>query len=182
MWLSRQNYQNIYRSVARFIGIIFFGIILAACNNLNIHQLNQDNQENLKKIRVAEVRSREGQVYTRELTKNLHIGGKSSEAYILRSTIETSSSATLSVQGASSSLKKMSMTTTFQLEDGETGKTLFTDSVSGNATLGAVSSFYGQDESESHARERLAILLAQRVRHRLQLYFLTKGNSGMSQP
>ena len=45
----------------------------------------------------------------------------------------------------------------------KTGKTLFADSVSGDATLGAVSSFYGQDKSESHARERLSILLAQRV-------------------
>ena len=76
------------------------------------------------------------------------------------------------MQGAASSLKKMSMTTTFALNDVETGKTVFADTVSGDATLGSVSSLYGQDESESHARERLAILLAQRVGRRLQLYFL----------
>ena len=66
----------------------------------------------------------------------------------------------------------MSMTATFQLNDLDTGKILFADTVSGDATLGAVSSFYGQDTSENHARERLAILLAQRVVRRLQLYFL----------
>ena len=66
----------------------------------------------------------------------------------------------------------MSMTITFELNARDTGKTLFADSVSGDATLGAVSSFYGQDKSESHARERLALLLAQRVGRRLQLYFL----------
>ena len=121
---------------------------------------------------VTDIKSREGQIYTRELRKKLHIGGKSSEAYLLNSTINTTSSATLSVQGAASSLKKMSMTTTFELNDLETGKTLFSDSISGDATLGAVSSFYGQDKSESYARERLAILLAQRVGQRLQLYFL----------
>ena len=102
----------------------------------------------------------------------MHVGGKSNELYLLNSTIEATSSATLSVRGAASSLKKMTMTTTFELNDLETGKTLFSDSISGDATLGAVSSFYGQDKSESHARERLAILLAQRVGHRLQLYFL----------
>ena len=172
MWLSSQNGQNIFWGVIRLFGIAFFGMILAACSDLNIHRLGQDNQDSLKKIMVTDIKSREGQIYTRELRKKLHIGGKSSEAYLLKSTIKTTSSATLSVQGAASSLKKMSMTTTFELNDLETGKILLSDSISGDATLGAVSSFYGQDKSESHARERLAILLAQRVGHRLQLYFL----------
>ena len=172
MWLSSQNNQNICWCVIRLVGIAFLGMAFAACSDMNIHQLSQDNQDNLKRIMVTDIESREGQIYTRELRKKLHIGGKSSEAYLLNSTINTTSSATLSVQGAASSLKKMTMTTTFELNDLETGKTLFSDSISGDATLGAVSSFYGQDKSESHARERLAILLAQRVGHRLQLYFL----------
>ena len=66
----------------------------------------------------------------------------------------------------------MSMTASFQLSDAKTGETLFTHVVVGDATLGAITSFYGQDRSEAHARERLAILLAQRVVRRLQLYFL----------
>ena len=172
MWLSSQNDQNIYWCVLRLVRTAFFGVLLAACSDVSIHQLGQDNHNSLKKILVTDIGSREGQIYTRELRKKLHIGGKSSEAYILNSKIETTSSATLSVHGAASSLKKMSMTITFELNDVETGKTLFADSVSGDATLGAVSSFYGQDKSESHARERLAILLAQRVGRRLQLYFL----------
>mgnify|MGYP001231896376 CR=1 FL=1 len=172
MWLSSPKNQNIYWYVIRLVGIAFFGLGLAACSDMSIHQLGQDNQDNLKKIMVTDIKSREGQIYTRELRKKLHVGGKSNEAYLLNSTIKTTSSATLSVQGAASSLKKMSMTTTFELSDLETGKTLFSDTISGDATLGAVSSFYGQDKSESHARERLAILLAQRVGRRLQLYFL----------
>ena len=172
MWLSSRTDQNIFWCVTRFVSIAFFGFVLTACSDMNIHQLDQNSQGSLKKITVTDIRSREGQIYTRELRKKLHIGGKSSEAYLLNSTIKTTSSTTLSVQGAASSLKKMSMTTNFELVDLETRKTLFADSVSGDATLGAVSSFYGQDKSESHARERLAILLAQRVGHRLQLYFL----------
>mgnify|MGYP001200564728 CR=1 FL=1 len=172
MWLSSQNNQNICWCVIRLVGIAFFGMILGACSDMSIHQLGQDNEDNLKKIMVADIKSREGQIYTRELRKKLHIGGKSNETYLLNSTIETTSSSALSVQGAASSLKKMSMTITFDLNDVKSGKTLFADSVSGDATLGAVSSFYGQDKSESHALERLAILLAQRVGRRLQLYFL----------
>ncbi len=172
MWLSSPNDQNICWCVIRLVGIAFFVLVLAACSDMSIQQLGQENQDSLKKILVTDIKSREGQIYTRELRKKLHIGGKVSEAYLLNSTIKTTSSATLSVQGAASSLKKMSMTTTFELSDLETGKTLFADSISGDATLGAVSSFYGQEKSESHARERLAILLAQRVGHRLQLYFL----------
>ena len=172
MWLSSQNNQNISWFAIRLVGMAFFGFVLTACIDLSIHQLDQANQDNLKKITVADIGSREGQIYTRELRKKLHIGGKTSEAYFLKSTISTSSPATVSVQGTSSSLKKMSMTIDFELNDVDTGQTLFADSVSGDATLGAVSSFYGQDKSESHARERLAILLAQRVGRRLQLYFL----------
>ena len=172
MWLSSQNNQNICWCAIRLVGMAFFGFVLTACSDLSIHQLDQENQDSLKKIIVADVGSREGQIYTRELRKKLHIGGKTSDAYFLKSTISTSSPATVSVQGTSSSLKKMSMTIDFELNDVDTGQRLFADSVSGDATLGAVSSFYGQDKSESHARERLAILLAQRVGRRLQLYFL----------
>ena len=172
MWLFSQNNQKIYWYVILLVGIIFIGFTSTACSNMSIHQLSQDNQDSLKKITVADVGSREGQIFTRELRKKLHIGGKLSETYTLTSTIKTTSSSTLSVQGAASSLKKMSMTTNFKLHDLETGKNLFADSVSGDATLGAVSSFYGQEKSETHARERLAILLAQRVVRRLQLYFL----------
>ncbi|MDC3234668.1 hypothetical protein OBB02_01335 [Candidatus Puniceispirillum sp.] len=172
MWLFSQNDQKICWCVIRLIGIAFFGFVLSACGEVSIHQLGQDNQDSLKKIMVTDVRSREGQIYTRELRKKLHIGGKLSEAYLLSSEIKTASSATISVQGAASSLKKMSMTATFELNDLETGESIYADSVSGDATLGSVSSLYGQDESESHARERLAILLAQRVGRRLQLYFL----------
>ena len=172
MWLSSKNNQNIFNYFYRLVSIAFCGLVFTACSDLNIHQLGQDNQDSLKKIKVTDVKSREGQIYTRELRKKLHVGGKLNEAYRLISTIQTTSLSTLSVQGTASSLKKMSMTATFKLINVETGEALFSDTVSGDATLGSVSSFYGQDEAKSHARERLAILLAQRVGRRLQLYFL----------
>ena len=65
----------------------------------------------------------------------------------------------------------MAMTASIELRSLTTGKTLIADSITADATLGAVTSLYGQDKSETHARERLAILLAQRVVRQLQLYF-----------
>ena len=172
MWLFNQNNKNFCQHAEKFLCICVLALVLVACSGVNIHQLGRDNQSKLQEIGVIDINTREGQLYGRELRKLLHIGGKSSEKYELKSTINATSSSTLSVQGAASSLKKMSMTASFQLSDVKTGETLFTNVVVGDATLGAITSFYGQDRSEAHARERLAILLAQRVVRRLQLYFL----------
>ena len=104
----------------------------------------------------------------------LHIGDKAVENYELISSISFSASSALSVQGASSTLKKMSMSVSFELRNLTNDETLIVDSITADATLGGVTSLYGQDNSETHARKRLAILLAQRVVRRLQLYFLNQ--------
>ena len=172
MWLS-SLFENIasMRSF-RLVRIILCGLILSNCGDSTVRQLGTENLQNLQQIAVNDVSGREGQLYGRELRKLLHIGGKGVENYNLISSISVSASSTLSVQGASSTLKKMAMTARFELRSLTTGETLITDSIAADATLGAVTSLYGQDKSETHARERLAILLAQRVVRRLQLYFL----------
>ena len=174
MWLS-SRFGNIasYRSFRLGI-IILCGLILTNCGTVTFRQLGTENLQNLQQITVQDMSGREGQLYGRELRKLLHINGKGVENYILISSISVSASSTLSVQGASSTLKKMSMTTSFELRHLPTGETLIADRITADATLGAVNSLYGNDKSETHARERLAILLAQRVVRRLQLYFLNQ--------
>jgi hypothetical protein len=154
--------------------IILCGLILSNCGDVTVRQLGTENLKNLQQIAVNDVSGREDQLYGRELRKLLHIGGKGVENYNLISSISVSASSTLSVQGKSSTLKKMAMTASFELRSLTTDKTLIADSITADATLGAVTSLYGQDKSETHARERLAILLAQRVVRRLQLYFLNQ--------
>jgi hypothetical protein len=154
--------------------IILCGLILSNCGDVTVRQLGTENLKNLQQIAVNDVSGREDQLYGRELRKLLHIGGKGVENYNLISSISVSASSTLSVQGTSSTLKKMAMTASFELRSLTTDKTLIADSITADATLGAVTSLYGQDKSETHARERLAILLAQRVVRRLQLYFLNQ--------
>ena len=62
MWLSNKNNQNIAWCAIRLFGMAFFGFVLTACVNLSIHQLDQENQNSLKKITVADIGSREGQI------------------------------------------------------------------------------------------------------------------------
>ena len=174
MWLS-SLFENITSMRSLQLGIIILcGLILSNCGDVTVRQLGTENLKNLQQIAVNDVSGREDQLYGRELRKLLHIGGKGVENYNLISSISVSASSTLSVQGKSSTLKKMAMTTRFELRSLTTGKTLIADSIAADATLGAVTSLYGQDKSETHARERLAILLAQRVVRRLQLYFLNQ--------
>ena len=174
MWLS-SLFGNIASMRSFQLGIIVLcGLIFNNCGNITIHQLGTKNLQNLQQIAVEDASGREGQLYSHELRKLLHIGGKAVENYNLVSSISISASNTLSVQGASSTLKKMSMIASFELHSLTTGETLITDNITADATLGAVTSLYGQDKSETHARKRLAILLAQRVVQRLQLYFLNQ--------
>ena len=174
MWLS-SLFGNIVLTRSFQLGFIMLcSLILANCGDVTVRQLGNENLQNLQQIVVKDVSGREGQLYGRELRKLLHIGGKGVENYNLISSISVRSSSRLSVQGASSTLKKMTMTARFDLRDLTSGESLIADSITADATLGAVTSLYGQDKSETHARERLAILLAQRVVRRLQLYFLNR--------
>ena len=174
MWLS-----SLFGTIAalrsfRLGSVILCGLILTNCGDVTVRRLGSENLQNLQQVAVNDASGREGQLYGRELRKLLHIGGKGVENYNLISSISVSASSTLSVQGASSTLKRMTMTVRIELRDLTSGETLIADSITADATLGAVTSFYGQEKSETHARERLAILLAQRVVRRLQLYFLNQ--------
>ena len=171
MWLS-SLFGNIASTRSLRLGIIMLcSLILTNCGDVTIRQLGT---KNLQQITVKDAFGREGQLYSRELRKLLHIGGKAVENYELISSISFSASSAVSVQGASSTLKKMTMSASFELRNLTNDKTLIVDSITADATLGAVTSLYGQDKSETHARKRLAILLAQRVVRRLQLYFLNQ--------
>ena len=172
MWLSNRTGDMTKLRASWLVFSLLGGLLLAGCSDLSVRQLGNSNQENLRQIAVAATGGREGQLYRRELQKLLYIGGQLPENYKLTSSISVGASSALSVQGSSSTLKKMSMTTRFELRSLTNGKIILADNITADATLGTVTSFYGNDKSEIHARERLAILLAQRVVRRLQLYFL----------
>ena len=71
----------------------------------------------------------------------------------------------------------MTMVANFELTKQDSGDVLLQDTVTADATLGTVSSLFGQDQSELHARDRMSILIARRVAQRIQLYFLEHTNN-----
>ena len=174
MWLSSLLGTIAALRSFRLGSIILCGLILTNCGDVTVRQLGTENLQNLQQVTVKDASGREGQLYSRELRKLLHIGSKAVENYELISSLSFSASSALSVQGASSTLNKMSMSASFELRSLTNDETLIVDSITADATLGAVTSLYGQDKSETHARKRLATLLAQRVVRRLQLYFLNQ--------
>ena len=147
-------------------------VILAGCSGVSIVTLDSRIDTKISSVAVTDTDGRAGQLYNRALHRALYAKGESSPAYELTSTISVSSSRTLSVRAVTSTFKKMTMTAVFTLQKKEDGEVLLSDQVTADATLGTVSSLFGQDQSESHARDRMAKLLAQRVVQQLQLYFL----------
>ena len=147
-------------------------VMLAGCSGVSIGALDSRVEAEISSVAVIDTGGRAGQLYNRALRRALYVNGESSPAYDLTSTISVSSSSTLSVRGVTSTFKKMTMTAVFTLKKQEDGESLLSDRVTADATLGTVSSMFGQDQSEAHARDRMAKLLAQRVIQQLQLYFL----------
>ena len=147
-------------------------VLLAGCSGVSVGALDSRVDKEISSVAVIDTSGRAGQLYNRELRRALYVNGEASTAYNLTSTISVSSNSTLSVRGATSTFKKMTMTAVFTLKKQNGGEVLLSDQVTADATLGTVSSLFGQDQSEVHARDRMAELLAQRVVQQLQLYFL----------
>lgn len=147
-------------------------LAVAGCSTVNIGQLDETISAEVSSVSVVETGGRAGQLYSRALRQALYLYGQSIPAYELTSSISVSSSSTLSVRGVSSTFRKMTMVAKFELTKHGGDNVLLQDKVIADATLGTVSSLFGQDQSELHARDRMARLIAQRVAQRIQLYFL----------
>ena len=151
-------------------------LTVTACGDFRVRTLSDSEYNQIASIQVATSSGRVGQIYTRQLKDQLMMDPGVTPTHALISELSVSSASTLSVVGSSSTLKKMTMSVSFTLTNLATGETELKDAISTNATLGAVSSYYGQDESETQGQERLARLLADRVANRMQLFFIARDN------
>ena len=154
-----------------------FLLAIAGCSTVTIGQLDERVSAKLSSVSVVDTDGRAGQLYNRALRQAVYVYGQTSPAYDLKSSISVSSSSTLSVRGVNSTFKKMTMVANFKLTKQDSDDVLLRDTVTADATLGTVSSLFGQDQSELHARDRMATLLAQRVAQRIQLYFLENADN-----
>ena len=157
MWLSR----------------LFIATILAlatACSGLAVKPLGSSLSQQDLGVVVADTAGRNGQIYTRNLTRLL--GDTSAPKFQLKSSLSSSSTSSVTVRGSTADFKKKSMTAAITLIDTSTGKTVMRDSMSESTTLGTVTSYYAQARSDKHADERISQLLAKRVAIRVQLYLI----------
>ena len=159
---------------AYFIALL---LTVAGCSTVNIGLLDETVSAKVSSVSVVETSGRAGQLYSRELRRALYLYGQAVPAYEITSSISVSSSSTLSVRGVSSTYKKMTIVANFELTKQGSADVLLQDTVTADSTLGTVSSLFGQDQSELHARDRMAILIAQRVAQRIQLYFLENADN-----
>ena len=157
MWLSR----------------LLIAAILAlatACSGLAVRPLGSSLSQQDLGVVVADTAGRNGQIYTRNLTRLL--GDTSAPKFQLKSSLSSSSTSSVTVRGSTADFKKKSMTAAITLIDTSTGKTVMRDSMSESTTLGTVTSYYAQARSDKHADERISQLLAKRVAIRVQLYLI----------
>ena len=157
MWLSR----------------LLIAAILAlatACSGLAVKPLGSSLSQQDLGVVVADTAGRNGQIYTRNLTRLL--GDTSAPKFQLKSSLSSSSTSSVTVRGSTADFKKKSMTAAITLVDTSTGKTVMRDSMSESTTLGTVTSYYAQARSDKHADERISQLLANRVAIRVQLYLI----------
>lgn len=145
---------------------------LAGCSAVEVASLGSALQSRDVAINVIDAGGRDGQLYNRQIRKRLS-DQQISATHDLSTVLSVSSSTTLSVRGSSSNLKKMTMSATITLVDRGSGEVVLNDTLSANATLGTVSSYFSQIRSERHGKERLAMLLADRVANRIHLHFTT---------
>ena len=151
-------------------------LTVTACGDFRVRTLSDSEYKQIASIQVVTSSGRVGQIYTQKLKDQLMMNPGVTPTHALNSDLSVSSASTLSVVGSSSTLKKMTMSVSFKLTNLTTGEIELKDAISTNATLGAVSSYYGQDESETQGQERLAGLLADRVANRMQLFFIAHNN------
>ena len=161
----------------KFLCCIIFLLAAFGCSAVKIGQLDENVSGELSSVSVVETSGRAGQLYSRELRKALYLHGQTDSAYGLISSISVSSGNTLSVRGTATTYRKMTMTSDFILTEQSDGDVLLKDTITADVTLGTVSSLFGQDQSELHARDRMARLIAQRVTQRIQLYFLENADN-----
>ena len=149
-------------------------LTVTACGDFRVRTLSDSEYKQIASIQVVTSSGRVGQIYTQQLKDQLMMNPGVTPTHALNSDLSVSSASTLSVVGSSSTLKKMTMSVSFTLTNLASGETELKDTISTKATLGAISSYYGQDESETQGQERLARLLADRVANRMQLFFIAR--------
>lgn len=138
--------------------LIFSVFLLSACAGTSFIS-DAVNQE-MGKIRVVTDKGRAEQLFRQEFERLSARHAISDEQYKLNTEISSS-------RGDNN----MVMVVRYSLYDTEMGEVVTSHSFSSSASIGGVSSIFGEDQATVHASERLSKNLAIKVFNHLTLYF-----------
>ncbi len=145
----------------KYFGFAVMLFLISGCSS--VERLNPDDVNALGQIDVTTASQRSDQIFRQNLNLFLARHPQGDIRYRLTSSISQSQSDT-------STTVKL----TYALYDQKTGETVISESLSLNATFGAVSSLYGQDIAATQAQERLAKQLSEQVYMELLAYFTNR--------
>lgn len=152
--------MSLRKPMLNLLVAVFAMLGLSGC----MTSLSVDTQAQLQQLTITTDDGRTEQLFRQEIERL--IGDQSGARYDLSASITSS-------RGDNS----MTMTVRYSLYDQEMGEILINKSVSSSASIGGVSSEFGEEQAVLHAEERLSINLAQKVYQRLLLYFTREASS-----
>ena len=152
--------MSLLKPMLNLLIAVFAMLSLSGC----VTSLSVDTQAQLQQLTITTDDGRTEQLFRQEIERL--IGDQSGARYDLSASITSS-------RGDNS----MTMTVRYSLYDQELGEILINKSVSSSASIGGVSSEFGEEQAFLHAEERLSINLAQKVYQRLLLYFTRAASS-----
>ena len=156
----------------RFILFAIFACFLTACVIQPLHQLQARASMSTSQIALPIPNSRLQQLFNQSFLRQAGHPIKS-PPYHLDITLTETDQTTLSSAGEASNLNNMVMEARYNVIETDTGKNLHKGYIKVSGISGAVASYFAQSTSKQFAAERLVQLLAERVHHRLQLFFIT---------
>ena len=154
-----------------FILIFLITLLLSGC--IRTLEINSDliAKNKLSQITPNSPTSHLEYLFYEEFNRTVR-SSTNNNAYKLDYSLKVSNTQTITIIQNSSNLEYTDVTVLFKVIDYNSGEIIHKGKISSEATSGAVASLYGQAQSSKFARERLAVLLAQRVYQSLYLYFL----------
>ena len=145
----------------KYFGFAVMLFLISGCSS--VERLNPDDVNALGQIDVTTASQRSDQIFRQNLNLLLARHPQGDIRYRLTSSISQNQSDT-----------STTVILTYALYDQKTGETVISESLSLNATFGAVSSLYGQDIAATQAQERLAKQLSEQVYMELLAYFTNR--------
>ncbi len=150
--------MSLFKSIFPTVPALITLILLSGC--ANIGQYSDAVYDELGRVAISTEKSRASQLYRQEFERLTARHGILSPQYRLEVDIT-------SMRGE----YDMVMVSAFRLYDVKTGEEITKNSFSSSASIGGVSSLFGEDQATIHAAERLSLNLAQKTYHHLIVFF-----------